>query len=57
MFVHNYGQVHTRQTANFIQFDVRTTNKRMCITIGGPMLWNSNETSLWEEISMQMLGT
>ena len=35
LFVYKHGQVHTRQTVNFQQFDVRTTKKQMCITIGG----------------------
>ena len=34
LFVYMYGQVHTRQAGNFLQFDVRTTKKQMCITIG-----------------------
>ena len=47
-----YGQVHTRQTGNFQQFDVRTTKKQMCFTIGGPKLWKSLETNLREEINI-----
>ena len=27
LFVHKYGHVHTRQTRNYQQFDVRTTTK------------------------------
>ena len=32
-FVHKYGQVHTRKTMNFQQFDVRTTKKQMFISM------------------------
>ena len=31
LFVYKYGQVNTRQTGNFQQYDVRTTKKQMCI--------------------------
>ena len=52
LFVYKHGQVHTRQTGNFQQFDVRTTKKQMCITIGGPKLWKSLEPNLREEINI-----
>ena len=48
LFVYRYGQVHTRQIGNFQKFDVRTTKKQMCITMGGSKLWNSLETNLKE---------
>ena len=51
-FVYKYGQVHIRQTVNFQQFDVRTTKKQMCITIGGSKLWNSLVKNLIEEINI-----
>ena len=47
-----YGQVHTRQTENFQQLDVRTTEKQMCIAIGGSKLRNSLETNIKEEINI-----
>ena len=49
-----YGHLHTRQTGNFQQFDVRTTQKQMCISIDGPKLWNSLETIVKEETSIYM---
>ena len=52
LFVYKYGQVHTTQTENFQLFDVRTTKKQMCITIGGPKLWNSLKTNPKEEINI-----
>ena len=52
LFVYKYGQVHIRQTENFQQFDVRTTKKQMCITIGGSKLWNSLVKNLIEEINI-----
>ena len=52
LFIYKYGHVHTRQTENFQQLDVRTTTKQMCITIGGPKLWNSLETNPIEEINI-----
>ena len=52
-FLCKYGQVNTRQTGNFQKFDMRTTKKQMCITIGGPKLWNSFDTNLKEGISIQ----
>ena len=55
LFIYRYGQVHTRQTGNFKQFDVRTSKKQMCITIGGSKLWNSLETNLTEEINIHKL--
>ena len=55
LIVYKYGQVHTRQTETFQQFDVRTTKKKMCITTGGPKLWNSFETNLKEEINIHKL--
>ena len=52
LLAYKYGQVHTRQTGNFQQFNVRTTKKQMCITIGGQKLWNSLQTNLKEEIDI-----
>ena len=52
--LHNYGHVHTRQTGNFKQSDVRTTKKQMYISIDGQKLWNSLETILKEETSIHM---
>ena len=49
LLVYKYGQVHTRQTGNFKQFDLRTTQKQTCITNGGSKLWNSLETNLKEK--------
>ena len=46
LFANKHSHVHTRQTGNFQQLDVRTTKKQMCITIGVPKLWNSFETNL-----------
>ena len=57
LFACRYGQVHTRQIGNFQQLDVRTTKKQMCITIGGPKLWNSLQTNLREEINIHMFFT
>ena len=37
---------------NFQQFDVKTTIKQMCITMGGSKLWNSLDTNLKEEINI-----
>ena len=45
------------QTGNFQQFDVRTTKKQMCITIGGTKLWNSLEAILREEIDIDKSKT
>ena len=55
LLVYMHGQVHTRQTGNFQQFDVRTTKKYMCITIGGPKLRNSLETNLREDINIHKI--
>ena len=55
LFVHMYGEVHTRQTGHFQQLYARTTKKQMCITIGGSKLWNSLETNLKEEINIHKL--
>ena len=49
-----YDHVHTRQTGNFQQFDVRTIKKQMCISIDGPNLWIILEAILKEEISIHM---
>ena len=49
-----YGHVHTRQSGNFQQFDVRTTKRKMCISIDGPKLWNSMEITLKKEASIHM---
>ena len=57
LFVHMYGEVHTRQTGHFQQLYARTTKKQMCITIGGSKLWNSLETNLKEEINIHKLKT
>ena len=54
LLVHMYGHVHTRQTGNFQEFNVRTTKKQMCISMDGPKLWNSLETILKEETSKHM---
>ena len=52
LFVYKYGQVNTRQTGNFQQYDVRTTKKQMCITMSGPNLCNSLEANLTEVMSI-----
>ena len=49
LFVYRYSHVHTRQNGNFQQVDVRTTKKQMCITTGGPKLWNSIVANLKEK--------
>ena len=46
LFAQKNGHVHIRQTGNFQQFDVTTTQKQMCISIDGPNLWDPQETIL-----------